>query len=248
VSQQPYKQPPITEAVIEIRFAAPIDAPRLAEISSDLRAQYPYEQQVTDLRVQLYFVPQATPTAGTIERPGHRLSSLDQTQILLLWPENFIVSQLAPYPGWDEFFERFRRDWSKWKRLIGYQTISRIGVRYINRIDIPFSGPLVEYEQYINVYPHLPEVFTNVRGYGVQAQVQLADMDCILTLNSLSVPSPLLGHAAFIVDLDIANEVKPPQNDESLYELLNRIRLKKNEIFESCITPRARELFKPWQD
>src|SRR5260370_18196118 len=118
----------------------------------------------------------------------------------------------------------------------------------MNIIDIPFAGPLVEYEQYINVYPHLPEVFTNVRGYGVQAQVQLADMDCILTLNSLSVPSPLLGHAAFIVDLDIANEVKPPQNDESLYELLNRIRLKKNEIFESCITPLARELFRQWQD
>lgn len=248
MSQQPYKQPPITEAVIEIRFAAPIDASRLAEISSDLRAQYPYEQQVTDVRVQLYLVPQATPTAGTIERPGHRLSSLDQTQILLLWPENFIVSQLTPYPGWDEFFERFRRDWTKWKRLIGYQKITRIGVRYINRIDIPFSGPLVEYEQYINVYPHLPEVFTNVRGYGVQAQLQLADMDCMLTLNSLSVPSPLLGHAAFIVDLDIANEINPPQNDEAIYELLNRIRLKKNEIFEACITPRARELFKPWQD
>jgi uncharacterized protein (TIGR04255 family) len=69
----------------------------------------------------------------------------------------------------------------------------------------------------------------------------------MLTLNSSSAPSPLLGHAAFIVDEDIAKEGDPPQNDDAIYALLNQIRVKKNEIFEACITPRARELFKPCQ-
>jgi uncharacterized protein (TIGR04255 family) len=250
VPDQPYKQPPITEAVIEIRFAAPIDTARIAEISADFQSLYPYEQRITDVRVQLYLpsAPQATTTAEAIEKLGHKRSSLDQTQILLLWPQNLIVSQLAPYPGWEVFFDRFRRDWTMWKRLMDYRKISRIGVRYINRIDIPVSGTIVEHEQYLNLYPHLPEAFGNVRGYGVQAQVVLPDIDCMLILNSLSVPSPLLGHAAFIVDQDIANEINPPQSDEAIYELLNRVRTKKNEIFEACITPRARELFKPWQD
>jgi uncharacterized protein (TIGR04255 family) len=248
--QQPYKEPPITEAVIEIRFATPIEAAHLTEISTDFRSLYPYEQQVTDVRVHL-FLPspqQGATTAGTVERPGHRLTSLDQTEILLLWPDMLVFSQLAPYPGWDTFFERFRRDWTLSKKLTGYRKISRIGVRYINRIDIPAPGPVVQHEQYLNIYPHMPDVFPSLQGYAVQSQVPLPDIGSMLTVNSASVPSPILGHAAFLVDLDIAKENDPPQNDEAIYEFLHRVRIKKNEIFEACITPHARELFKPWQD
>ena len=38
----------------------------------------------------------------------------------------------------------------------------------------------------------------------------------------------------------------PPQNDDAVYELINRIRVAKNRVFEACITDRARELFEPW--
>jgi uncharacterized protein (TIGR04255 family) len=135
-----------------------------------------------------------------------------------------------------------------WKRTLSYRKLTRIGVRYINRIDIPVATtPIIQQEDYLNIYPHLPAALDPVTSYSVVAQRPVPDIGCILTLNSSSAPSPLLGHAAFIVDQDIAKEADPPQNDEGIYALLNQIRVKKNEIFEACITPRARELFKPWQ-
>jgi uncharacterized protein (TIGR04255 family) len=158
-----------------------------------------------------------------------------------------VCSQLAPYPGWDTFFERFRRDWGVWKRTLGYRKITRIGVRYINRIDIPATEPVVEHEHYLNVYPHVPSIFPTLISYNLVAQSYLPDIECALTLNSSSTPSPLLGHAAFIVDQDIFKEGDLPQSDDAIYAFLNRIRDKKNEVFEACIKPRARELFKPWQ-
>jgi uncharacterized protein (TIGR04255 family) len=251
VSEQPYKQPPITEAVIEIRFAAPLGADRIAAISGDFQSLYPFEQRIADVHVQLNLpsAPQAGTTTETIETLGHKRSSLDQTEILVLRPQNFVVSQLAPYPGWQTFFERFRRDWILWKSLISYRKISRIGVRYINRIDIPsISGQIINYEQYINIYPHLPTLIPNVQGYGVQVIVDMPDISCRMTLNSLTAPSPLLGHGGFIIDQDIYNEQTPPQNDDDIYTFLNVVRVKKNDVFEACITSRARELFKPWQD
>jgi uncharacterized protein (TIGR04255 family) len=249
VPEQPYKQPPITEAVIEIRFATPIDSARIAEVSADFQSMYPFEQHTSDVHVQLNTIPNTGTIAETTETLGRKRTSLDQTEILLLRPQILAISQLAPYPGWETFFTRVRRDWALWKKSMSYRKISRIGVRYINRIDIPATpGEIVEYEQYLNVYPHLPEAFAAVQGYGVQARVVLPDTGCILTLNSLSVPSPILGHASFVVDLDIYKEQNPPQNDGDIYEFLNTVRVKKNEIFEACITPRARELFKPWQD
>ena len=126
---------------------------------------------------------------------------------------------------------------------MGHPSVARIGVRYINRIDIPISGPIVEYEKFINVYPKLPDVLGPVNAYGVQAVLPIVDIGCKLTLNSAIVASPILDHASFVVDQDISKEVDAPQSDNAIYELLSEIRKRKNIIFEACITDSARELF-----
>jgi uncharacterized protein (TIGR04255 family) len=249
MAEQPYKQPPITEAVIELRFAAPMETGEIEKVSAALKSLYPLQQPIRGVGVHLN-VPsgrEGAATAQPIETHGYRLSTEDQTQIVLVFPTQFIFSQLAPYSGWDVFFGRFCRDWALWKRTLSYRKITRIGVRYINRIDIPLATTsIIKQEDYLNIYPHLPATLDPVMSYSVVAQRPVPDIGCILTLNSSSAPSPLLGHGAFIIDQDIAKEGDPPQNDEGIYALLNQIRVKKNEIFEACITPRARELFKPW--
>jgi uncharacterized protein (TIGR04255 family) len=247
VPEQPYKQPPITEAVIEIRFADPVPPAEMPKVSETFKSTYPREEIVTDISVQLYFAHdrQNTTKAEAIEKRGHRRSSPDQTELLLLWPENFVVSQLAPYPGWDSFFARFERDWTLWKRVVSYRKISRIGVRYINRIDIPIEGPVTHEEEFLNVYVRMPEELGPSMAWAVQSQLKLPEMGCKLTLNSSVVPSPLLEHMAFVLDQDVTKDDAPPQNDTEIYELLNQIRVKKNSIFEACITDKARRLFRP---
>ena len=162
---------------------------------------------------------------------------------MLFQPNSVAVAQLAPYPGWEVFFPRFVRDWEAWKREAGYRQIIRVGVRFINRIDIPIVSGLIEEAEYLSVYPKLPDSLGPVTGYGVQAQLPMQDIGCNLTINSAAVPSPMLEHGSILLDLDIAKEVNPPQKDEEIFELLGRIRIKKNEIFEACITRKAKELF-----
>lgn len=246
MSAQPYKRPPITEAVIEVRFAEPIEFGDVAKVSADFKALYQHEEIVKNLSVQLDISAQhknIPPAQITNQQAGYRLTSLDQTKILLLMPLTFAISQLAPYPGWVEFFSRFVRNWQMWKKAVAYRKISRIGVRYINRIDIPVSGPVIEEEDFIEVYPHLPDVLGPMRAYGVQTQLPILEIGCNLTLNSSLIQSPLLGHVSIVLDQDIAKEVEVPQNDEAMYKLLNEIRVKKNSVFEACMTDRARELF-----
>jgi uncharacterized protein (TIGR04255 family) len=245
VTQPSYKHAPITEAVIEIRFAAPMDSADVDKVSDKFSSHYPQHQSVQNVKfaVELPAGQKDTATAEFDREVGHRRSSSDMTHLLVLWPSAIVVSQLAPYPGWDRFFERFVRDWKLWKRIIGFRTIGRLGVRYINRIDIPISGPVMEFETFLNVYPKLPDILGPVGAYAVQAVLPIVDIGCKLTLNSAVVPAPILGHASFVVDQDIAKEVNLPQSDEAIYELLNEIRVRKNNVFESCISNRARELF-----
>jgi uncharacterized protein (TIGR04255 family) len=248
LAAQPYSRPPITEAVIEIRLAVPLDTADIAKVNSDFAPLYPLEQPVKNVGVAVGMP--INPEGRLIaqiqnEENGYRRTSLDVTEILVLWRAAFSISQLAPYPGWDAFFGRFKRDWSSWKKRIGYRRIARIGVRYINRIDIPLSGSMIiEESEYLNVYPHLPKDLGPTMAYGVQAVLQIAEIGSRLTLNSSAVPSPLLDHAAFIFDQDIAKETELPQKDDDIFDLINQIRDKKNAIFEACMTDRSRELFR----
>ncbi|MHB1620439.1 MAG: TIGR04255 family protein [Sulfuricella sp.] len=240
-----YKHPPITEAVIGINFSSPIKQADVNLVNNKFHSHYPNNQAMSNFNVavELSNIQINKPTTNCKKEEGHRRSTADMTQLLVLWPSSFALSQLAPYQGWDHFFERFVRDWALWKRTIGFQTISRIGVRYINRIDIPVKGSITKYEEFLNVYPKLPESLDPIIAYAVQVASELKDIDCLLKINSAAVPSPLLGFASFVIDLDISKEVNPPQSDNDIFDLLNKIRVQKNGVFEACISNRARDLF-----
>jgi uncharacterized protein (TIGR04255 family) len=155
VASQPYKRPPITEAVIGVQFAAPVPADDLRKVSNRFKAHYPGDQEVKTLGVHVVNLPGGMPPVTNVqETVGHRRASNDATEIILFMPDTLIVSQLAPYPGWESFFSRFVRDWKLWKREIAFLKINRLGVRYINRIDLPITEDYVEQEEYLKyIYP-----------------------------------------------------------------------------------------------
>lgn len=240
-----YARPPITEAVIGVTFSSPMDSAQLTLVSKALHKFYPHKQDVStfDLSLEINTMDAGSNKANFTPTLGHRLSTDDQTQLVVLWPNSFTLSQLAPYQGWADFIERFIRDWGTLKRVLGFQQISRIGVRYINRIDIPATADMVEHEQFLNIYPKMPDILSPLDAYAIQASVTLKDINCQLTINTASVPSPILEHVSFVIDTDISSTNAPPQSDADLIELLNNIRNKKNSVFEACISQPARSLF-----
>ena len=248
MSDQPYNKPPITEAVIEIRFANPLKVREIDKAAGQLATVYGHQENVRkfeNVKIEVDAHPGREPQTETEFSEGRRMSSDDLTQMVLLWPANFAVSQLAPYPGWDEFFPRFSRDWKLWKKAVGYHKVMRVGVRFINRIDIPTAKEgTIDEADFLNVYPQLPASLPPVINYGVQAQLPLHDIKCGLTINSGAVPSPLIGYRSYLLDFDIYSELDPPQIDEDISALLSQIRVKKNQVFEACVTERAKETFR----
>ncbi len=243
-----YVRPPITEAVIGLTFADTIDNKTLETVSKQFAGHYPAHQAVKNVEFHFDLTEGAgkkhEAVATQSEVHGHKRSTPDMSEIVLVLPTSLVVSQLAPYPSWDVFFKRFLRDWRIWKRSVKHRVIKRIGVRYINRIDIPVDGLIVNHELYLSVYPKVPELLSPLNAFVVQTISGFDDIKCRLTLNSAVVESPVLNRQSFSLDLDIAREVEVPQKDKDIFALLESMRVKKNLVFESCITERARtELF-----
>lgn len=236
-----YDRPPITEAVIGINFAAPLSDKELSDFSAKLNKLYPELQVISNYSVVI--------TGKTINNhpvakdDSYRLTRDNSTQIVVLSKSSFLLSQLAPYQGWNNLFDRFVESWSIKTRSLGFKEISRIGVRYINRIDIPIKENQIEYEDYLNVYPFIPKSLGNLNSYAIQVSLPLDKIQCNLLINSAVVNSPMIDHVSFIIDSDISRAKATPQSDEDIFNLLKEIRVEKNIVFEDCITDNARKLF-----
>jgi len=245
MTKQPYNQPPITEAVIEIRFAKISDHLNFRKVIKKLKNNYEALQELNnqDIKVEFSNLVKDEPTVKRSSHITYRFSSSNMTQLLLLTESSFTVSQLAPYNGWDEFLARFIRDWKVWRKIVGFSEIKRIGVRYINRLDIPISGPILKLSDFVNIFPEMPKILGTNLSYAVQANFPIVDLKSILTISSATMPSPLTGFTSIVIDQDISKEADLPKNEDSIISFLNEVRDKKNEIFESCITDKARKLF-----
>lgn len=237
-----YKHPPITEAVIEIEFTKPHGESAVRKFLNKAKDLYENHNEEATYVVDID-TKDVSPTAETIQKLVHRLASNDMTQQLLVHESSLIVAQLAPYPGWDEFFARFVRDWKAWKRYAGFNQVKKIGVRYINRLDVPATGDLVMFPEYVNIYPHAIQGLGPNLSYSVHVRYKIDELNAHLLLQTTVVKSPLLNHMSLLLDQDIGRLDDVPQSDEDIQQYLINVHVVKNRIFESCITDKARALF-----
>jgi len=237
-----YNRPPIVEASLDFRFAREVER-RLIEKAGKRFQQY-YSNPNAEERVNVNIEARSD---SRIKKQWHglRFSSNDQTDTALLRVRNFVCSRLAPYPGWEAFERRARRDWEAFRRDVGFVEVSRIGLRYFNRIDVKINDSTTfEIKDYLNVYPQMPDVgMPPMTGYALQITRPVGTDDLSLILNSATVASPLIGFVSVALDIDIYRDVKLPQREDSQWELINEMHEWKNSIFEACVTNNARAIF-----
>lgn len=240
-----YARAPITEAVIELRFATTFHQTTVEEAGRRLRDDYFYLDPESIVHFELKLEPAVQKAEPSAKWSGVKLSSLERTDSVFFRQNTFICSRLAPYTGWDDFFARTVRAWEVWRKSAGHTALSRIGVRYINRIDIPVENvALVRVEDYLNVFPKSPDdLGAPLSAYAMQVTRPLNADDCVVTLTTATVAPPLIGFASLVLDLDVFREANLPQRDDDMWDILTRMRGHKNRIFESCITDRTRTLF-----
>jgi uncharacterized protein (TIGR04255 family) len=237
-----YSRAPITEAVIELRFPAAIAANVYDKAARRLAAEFPLGEDIQTSTFQIDMSAQKATTQSTFG--GKRLSNLDHTRIVLITRQYFASSMLTPYLGWDLFIEGVRQNWSRSKLRADAWPLIRIGLRYLNRIDVPKpSSGGIEMSEYLTIAPKLPLGVPDLTDYILQLSARLDGPIYKLIVNSSTIPSPLVGHLSFVLDIDVFREVDIPNKEADIWSVLEEMRLLKNRIFEGSITDKARDLF-----
>jgi uncharacterized protein (TIGR04255 family) len=240
----PYPKPPIIESVIHLAVVGNAALDELQKLARRFAKDYPQQQTLTNIDVTL----NTTGGPATVQqRPtGFRVLSVDQADLVLLFPDGVATARLAPYPGWEHLRDRARTAWGVWRRNIGGGALKRIGVRYINRVDVPIKeAQALETETYLRVGPRIPDFSKHaLTGYVVQATrpTELEHWSVSVT-SSIVSPAPLINRVSLLLDIDIFRIEQIPGREAELWECIEQVRPLKNAIFEACITDDARRLF-----
>jgi uncharacterized protein (TIGR04255 family) len=244
VPKPPYPKAPITEGVIHLSVLGEAAPAEIEKLVMRFAKGYPHREVLSTID----FTINTTGGAATVRQQPHayRIKSIDQADIMLVFPDGVAAARLAPYPGWEHLRERGRAAWSEWRANVTYSAVKRIGIRYINRIDVPIkNAELLDIDDYLRLTPRVPDLSKKpLNGFLVQV-TRPTDLEhwSVSISSTIATPPPLINHVSMVLDIDVFRTEHLPGRETDLWDCIDAVRPLKNAIFEACITDEARKLF-----
>jgi uncharacterized protein (TIGR04255 family) len=238
-----YANSPIVEALCEFQFesdsAWDLAIPGL--VYEQVRSTFPKRRQAKAHAISI---------SANLEGIEQQTRSLDRMQFLRedekaliqVGPRLLAINHLKPYPSWSEFSPLIQRGLDAYKSVATVTKIHRIGLRYINRIEI--ASKRIDLEDYFEFRPFVGSSLSQeMRAFVVGIQISYEGERDILKIEMANAATGSPDSVAIILDLDyfLARPGEVPA--EKALEWVDRAHTHVEETFEACITPRLRALF-----
>jgi uncharacterized protein (TIGR04255 family) len=238
-----YPHAPITEAVMEIRVRArdALDVDALRALSQASEEEFPHTNEQYSVETVIATGP---PTVQTItpQKLGFQFRNAAGDKVIRVQTDAWSFSKLAPYQSWEAFRDQGRELWAKYRELMHPEQITRVAVRYVNRLDLPL--PFDDFKQFLRTVPEIsPDLPQGLSNFFLQAQIPQLDIEALLILNMMLVPPPNPTVSSVVLDLDLFRSTNLPHSEEAIWAYLEVLRVRKNVAFEACITDAMRKRF-----
>lgn len=196
----------------------------IGELKLDASGDQPATQTITPSKIGIRFSNQAK-------------DKLFQAQI-----GGFAFNKLRPYTTWEEFRDEGRGLWNLYRDLAQPKRAIRVALRYINRLELPL--PFDDFKKYLRTVPEIaPDLPQALSNFFMQLQIPQEDIGALLVLNMSFLPPEREGVCSMLLDLDVFRAGNVPQDENELWLYFEQLRLRKNKVFEACLTDEMKELF-----
>jgi uncharacterized protein (TIGR04255 family) len=241
-----YKKPPIVEAVCEFQFEedSSWDLAIPGLVYEKVRSTFPIRRQSQRVTVNISTGPEEFgPQFGTVTLM--QFVRKDERALLQVGSHLLSVNVLKPYPSWPRFQPLIRRGFNAYCDVVAPKSIRRIGLRYINHIEVPDQG--IKLEDYFEFRPYVgPNLPQDFGTFALSIQVPYEKSRDILNLQLASLPrsDASINKATVLLSLDYFL-LKPGEVTlEEAFKWVNMAHSHIEDAFEACITEKLRHLFK----
>lgn len=239
-----YRNPPIEEALVEFRFAPGQgwDLTIPGKLHEKVKAAYPGKPRQQRLLQASVRTGIGQPADMSLQEGIGRvqLVDADARRLLSLGPDALSVNVLRPYDGWEVFKPRIDAALRAYAEVSGAEKISRIGVRYINKVMV--AEPDVDLDKYFLYGPRVPEGLPRrVASFLYRTEHVFGDdVKLLLTFATISAEQD---SSSFLLDLDVIWENDSAIGVEQALENVDDLHEREGVAFEAVITDHLREVF-----
>jgi uncharacterized protein (TIGR04255 family) len=226
-----------------VNLPASIGIADLEKVQSGHESAYPTRMKrvLTELEGRLSNDGAAASARSNIV--GYLFKSADENQVFQARLDGFALSRLKPYESWKPFRDEARRLWDVYRSVAKPTRVTRVAVRYINRLDLPL--PVQDLKDYLRTAPEVSsDLPQELAGYFLRLELPFKDIASVLVVNQTIVAPATPNVASVVLDVDVFRVDDLPPDEQSMWDFFEVLRARKNEVFEACITDRARELFR----
>lgn len=235
-----YGKAPVVQAVIDIRSDPPpgLTFADLRPLHDREKAGYPDLRDIVQI-VQEFSLDESQETRRKT-KVGYMFGSADGQRVVQTRTTGFTFSWLVPYDTWSVFREEALRLWKGYRKLAGPKSIQRVGVRYVNRLDLP--QPVENLRRFLNLGPDAPApLLAETEAFLIQLQSPQRDVGAKLILNAARVAPPKPEVVSIILDIDLFDE-RPRRSSANIGQRIDELHARVEEIFEQLITNETRAL------
>jgi len=172
---------------------------------------------------------------------GYLCESPEEKKIVQARLDGFTFNKLKPYKNWKTFFTEARELWDLYQSIARPEKVTRIALRYINRIEIPL--PIKDFKEYILTVPEIaPTLPQGLAHYFMRLLIPNVKIKATATVTETMEMINSGQTLAMIFDIDVWKEADYLPDSTNYWRDFQKLRDFKNQIFFESITNKTKEL------
>ena len=248
IEHETFPRAPITEALIDLRVVMSSDGglEKTDELARVLKDRFPNREQRIETMHQIKVGEEAG--LGETHTRSRRLGSIifaeDRRKALQARINGFAFSKLQPYEDWGSLRDEARELWGLYCEMMQPKSVTRLAVRYINRIELPL--PMENFQEYILTGPEIAEGAPQaITEFFFRVVVPSPDGQMTAAIiSTMEKPEKDGAVLPYIFDIDAFMEVDLEPASDEIWPYFEKLRDYKNQIFFSSTTDKCKKLFR----
>ena len=240
-----YENSPLVEALCEFRFepGQPWDWAVPGLFYREVQEEFPTRRQFNPFQVKLSSETQEASVQSVVSNVERmQFVRQDERALIQVGPDLMSVHHLKPYSNWETFKQMISRSLDVYKQVASPKNITHIGLRYINRLEIP-EEQTVKIERFLLAVPSVPEeVPQTFSTWWQRVEIPYVQANGLLALHSGSVYEEGQTNVIFLLDLDFVTLQADLVTLDDAIEWVDRAHDEVEKTFEACITAETRQL------
>ncbi len=235
---------PIVEAIIDLRVGLPsaFNPQEFLSLSNILADRYPTNEP-RKMFAGAFGLEEGKPFIQPPEDKGiqgYVYKSKDEKNVVQFRIDGFTFSRLYPYTEWEDVLLEAKGLWKLYSSISVPELITRVALRYINRLDIPL--PIDDLQEYFTAPPKIPDSLPQeMRHFFIKIVIQESDISAniVQALQGSSKPE----HVGIIFDIDVFKRQESGFDEDTIWQTFEQLRDLKNRIFFESITEKTARMY-----